>query len=114
VNCGAAASEKQILCPSRGFAFSHSQGHFRNSARIRSTSVVHSTETTGQHVAGRPASAKGGETGVLLALERSARAARLPRRHEGLRPFGASDPGQRLQMARRMHLRTGSESAILG
>jgi hypothetical protein len=29
LNFGAAASEKQILCPSRDFTFSHSQGHLR-------------------------------------------------------------------------------------
>jgi hypothetical protein len=40
VNCGAAASEKQILCPSRDFAFSHSQGQEATSAGDRTTSAV--------------------------------------------------------------------------
>jgi hypothetical protein len=29
LNFGAVASQKQILCPSRDFTFSHSQGHSR-------------------------------------------------------------------------------------
>ncbi len=32
MNCGAAASGKQILCPSRDFMFSNSQGQTRTSS----------------------------------------------------------------------------------
>jgi hypothetical protein len=40
VNCGATASEKQILCPSRYFTFSHSQGQKLKSFYLSGVSVA--------------------------------------------------------------------------
>jgi hypothetical protein len=38
LNFGAVASQKQILCPSRDFTFSHSQGQSRRFDRVQLTS----------------------------------------------------------------------------
>ena len=56
LNCGAAASEKQILCRSRDFTFSHSQGQTATSAHFRLRSALHPAADISTRLSGAPRS----------------------------------------------------------
>jgi hypothetical protein len=99
MNCSASTSEKQILCPSRAFTFSHSQGHKTTSPAAGLRSGFHPTTDIDQdrldvRFSNRRFGVKRFHYPPLQCRCRSRARASLRNRHQGPSSMGFEDQAE--------------------